>query len=302
MNYVLLTEGTGQGTGERSNVSRLAAALVRDNDQRVCLETGCGTRFGTILMGRLVGADAVDILLRQYEWLAQQGAARRPDAAIFVFGFSRGALIARALCDLICRCGIASDAYDARRVFKYHRANGYGEALAAFRREGRLTEPRRVRYLGLWDTVDSTVGLDGAALAVCPSNVAFARHAVARDETRRFYTYLPLTADGGSDARQDAVEELAFPGTHSDVGGTYADNHLIADVALAWVANRAVSLGLRLKPGVVFREDIDLADAKIHDPSFDASNAWGRFDPIARSLKNVREHASCAKVKTGLLS
>ena len=91
-------------------------------------------------------------------------------------------------------------------------------------------------------------------------------------------------------------------GTHSDVGGTYTDNHLIADVALAWVANRAVALGLRLKPGVVFREDIDLANAKIHDPSFEASNAWGRFGPIARSLKNVREHVSCAKVKFGLLS
>ena len=110
MNYELLTEGTGQGSGDRSNVSRLAAALVRDNDQRVSLETGCGTRFGTILMGRLAGVDAVDILLRQYEWLAQQGAARRSDAAIFVFGFSRGALIARALCDLICRCG-----FNARR-------------------------------------------------------------------------------------------------------------------------------------------------------------------------------------------
>ncbi|MBR2939913.1 MAG: hypothetical protein IKC14_01230, partial [Kiritimatiellae bacterium] len=44
-------------------------------------------------------------------------------------------------------------------------------------------------YLGLWDTVDSTVGLDVAA--DCPRNVKKARHAVSRDETRRFFQYVP---------------------------------------------------------------------------------------------------------------
>ena len=49
-----------------------------------------------------------------------------------------------------------------------------------------------VEYMGLWDTVDSTVGIKGEDYIELPSNVKFARHAVARDEFRRFFNYLPL--------------------------------------------------------------------------------------------------------------
>ena len=31
------------------------------------------------------------------------------------------------------------------------------------------------------------------------------------------------------------VEEVVFPGSHSDVGGLYDDNHAIADVTLDWI-------------------------------------------------------------------
>lgn len=80
VNYVLLSEGTGQGIEEKSNVSRLAGALVNDDFQRVHLEHGCGTDHR--LMGRLIGSDAIEILLRHYKWLSQQGVGRRHDAAI----------------------------------------------------------------------------------------------------------------------------------------------------------------------------------------------------------------------------
>ena len=94
-----------------------------------------------------------------------------------------------------------------------------------------------VAYLGLWDTVDATVGLDVAA--DCPRNVRRARHAVSRDETRKFFQYVPLMGD-----RRQVVEML-FPGSHSDVGGLYDDNHHVADLALAWVA--AVCAGIMTK-------------------------------------------------------
>lgn len=284
MNFVLLTEGTGQGTTEKSNVSRLAEALVRDDAQRVLLEHGCGSDHR--LFGRLIGSDAVNILLSQYEWLAQQGAFRHRDAEFFIFGFSRGALIARVLADLVCSVGIPVDAYDARRIFKYHRA-GYREALAAYRREGRLSEPGKVKYLGLWDTVDSTVGIRGEDYRKLPEGVECARHAVSRDERRRFFS--PLRCEG--------AEELVFPGTHSDVGGTYPDNHVLADLALAWVANKAVEQGLRLKSGVRFSEDVDLSSAVVHDSLDEPTNAWGRLEPVKRVLDGIRRHAACAMVK-----
>jgi uncharacterized protein (DUF2235 family) len=288
MNFVLLTEGTGQGLTEKSNVSRLAESLAGDDFQRVHLEHGCGS--GHRLFGRLMGSDAVNILISHYEWLAQQGACRHKDAEIFIFGFSRGALIARVLADLVSGTGIPVDAYDARRIFKYHRS-GYAEALAAFRREGRLSEPRKVRYLGLWDTVDSTVGIRGEDYEKLPAGVEHARHAVSRDERRRFFS--PLRCVG--------AEELVFPGTHSDVGGTYPDNHVLADLTLAWVANRGVELGLRLRSGVEFSEDVDLSGAVVHDSQEEPTNAWGRLEPVKRILDGIRRHAACAKVAFDLI-
>ena len=100
---------------------------------------------------------------------------------MFLFGFSRGALLARHFAAWLDRLGVA------------------------------------VAYLGLWDTVDSTIGLDVSES--CPSNVSRARHAVARDETRKFFQYVPLKGDKGQ------VAEMLFPGSHSDVGGLYEDNH-----------------------------------------------------------------------------
>ena len=283
MTYALFTEGTGQGVHERSNVSVLAEASVQAGAQRVHLETGPGTRLGTIITGRLFGFDALDILMRHYSWLAQM---YRPEAGakVFVFGFSRGALIARVLADLICTCGIPSDAYDARRVFEWWRSGGYGEALAAFRRERRLFDAR-VEYLGVWDTVDSSVGIDGAKYRRVPAKVAQARHAVARDERRCFFAYEPMEGP--------QTEEMAFPGCHSDVGGIYPDNHAIADVALAWIAAPAVERGLRLKPGVAFSEELSPGDAVTHDSLHDATNVWGHLPESARSLGNMSRHPIC---------
>ena len=283
MTYALFTEGTGQGVHERSNVSALAEACVQDGEQRVHLETGPGTSPDTIITGRLFGFDALDILMRHYSWLAQR---YRPeaDAKILVFGFSRGALIARVLADLVCTCGIPFDARDARRVFKWWRSGGYGEALAALRREGRLFDAR-VEYLGVWDTVDSTVGIDGAKYRRVPAKVAQARHAVARDERRCFFGYEPMEGP--------QAEEMVFPGSHSDVGGIYPDNHAVADVALAWVAVPAVERGLRLKPGVSFSEELAPGDAVLHDSLHDATNVWGRLPESVRALERVRQHPIC---------
>ena len=62
---------------------------------------------------------------------------------VFLFGFSRGALIMRVFAEWLCQRGFP------------------------------------VEYLGLWDTVDSTVGINGEEYVTLPTNVRFARHAIA---------------------------------------------------------------------------------------------------------------------------
>lgn len=286
MNYVLLTEGTGKGVHERTNVSVLADACAQDDSQCVHLERGPGTRLGAIVVGHVFGMGALDIAMRHYEWLAQRYRARE-EAKVFLFGFSRGAMIARVLADLICNCGITMDAYDARKVFKWWMGGHYPEAIRAFRKERRLL-PGKVDYLGVWDTVDSSVGIDGVRYRRIPSGVAQARHAVARDERRCFFAYEPMEGDN--------AEELVFPGSHSDIGGIYPDNHEIADLALGWIAEPAVRRGLRLKPGVSFKKDVDPASVVLHDSQSDATNIWGFLPSPVRMLSHLRQHPLCMKL------
>ena len=287
MNYVMLTEGTGKGVHEYTNVSALAEMCVHDDAQRVSLERGPGTKFGAIVTGRLFGLGAISIAQRHYKWLAQWH-RRDEDAKIFLFGFSRGALVARMLADLICTCGIPSDAYDARRVFQWWMNGGYNEAIGAFRRERRLM-PAHVEYLGLWDTVDSAVGIDGARFRKLPAGVECARQAVARDERRKFFAYEPLEGE--------RAEELVFPGSHSDVGGLYPDNHAMADVTLAWIAAPAVERGLRLKSGVTLRDEVSPEEVLLHDSQSDATNVWGLLPSPQRALSHLRRHPLCEAVK-----
>ena len=84
----------------------------------------------------------------------------------------------------------------------------------------------------------------------CPKCVGFARHAVARDERRRYFGLVPLRF------RAKQGEERVFPGVHSDVGGLYEDNHDMADAALTWIGEEAVARGLKLKAGRDFRRGL----------------------------------------------
>ena len=253
MNLGMFFEGTGQGVaGKITNVTRLRDLCVEDARQKLHLESGLGTHFGSYLAGRIAGVDwrttfrsARRWFEANYETLPKDGIATK----VFLFGFSRGALIARHFAAWLDKLGVA------------------------------------VAYLGLWDTVDATVGLDVAA--DCSQNVKRARHAVSRDETRKFFQYVPLNGDKGQ------VVEMLFPGSHSDVGGLYDDNHLIADLSLAWIAAGAKRERLRLKRGVSLSQRLNPSAVVLHDSHDEASNLWGAFDRVRRVLPRIRLHFAC---------
>ena len=182
-------------------------------------------------------------------------APRTGELKIFLFGFSRGALIMRVFAEWLCQRGFP------------------------------------VEYMGLWDTVDSTVGICGEDYVSLPSNVRFARHAVARDEQRKFFGYLPLGEVEGVE-KVERVEELVFPGSHSDVGGLYDDNHAIADVTLGWILEPAVERGLRVDSGQR-TEDNGQRQYMVHDSLNEPTNGWGMIDPVKRALAGIKRHPLC---------
>ena len=253
MNICLFFEGTGQGVaGKITNVTRLRDLCVEDARQKLHLEAGPGTHFGSYLAGKIAGVDwrttfrsARRWFEANYETLPKDGVS----TAVFLFGFSRGALIARHFAAWLDKLDVA------------------------------------VAYLGLWDTVDATLGLDVAA--ELPRNVRRARHAVSRDETRKFFQYVPLKGGKGQ------VVEMLFPGSHSDVGGLYDDNHLVADLALAWIAAGAKREGLRFRRTARLSQKLDATAVVLHDPHGESSNLWGAFDRVRRNLPRIRLHFAC---------
>ena len=99
MNICMVFEGTGLGVaGKLTNVTRLRDLCADDARQKLHLESGPGTHFGSYLRGRIAGSDwrAIFRSARRwfeasYETLPKDGVSTR----VFLFGFSRGALMAR---------------------------------------------------------------------------------------------------------------------------------------------------------------------------------------------------------------
>lgn len=256
MNLVICFEGTGQGVhGRRTNVSvvyeRCLASGATAAEQLCHLENGPGAKFGSFLIGTTVGIGWQKIFARARRWF-ELNYHSLLIPRIFLFGFSRGALIARHFAAWLDKLG------------------------------------HPVEYLGLWDTVDACPGLEVSE--TCPANVRRARHAVAEHEARRFFAYVPLAS-----ARPGQVEERLFPGCHSDVGGLYDDDHLLADIACDWIVEPAVTAGLRLAPRPA-TEIPDNPRPHQHDSRRLISNLFGLI-PIRRrifpkALKRIRPSRS----------
>lgn len=253
MNLCIFFEGTGQGVeGQITNVTRMQRLCVEAQDSQLThLESGPGTRAIAQVGGYIMGTDWRVIFRSARRWFEanyKRLPAKSSVTKVYLFGFSRGALLARHFASWLDKLNIG------------------------------------VSYLGLWDTVDSTLGLD--VPKDVPQNVYACRHAVARDEARRFFDYVPIKSD------IDIVEEMLFPGSHSDIGGLYDDDHQIADLTLNWIAEGAQKAGVLLKNDIG-EVDLDFSKVILHDSSLEANNLWGALDLIKRKVSGLSLHKRC---------
>ena len=119
--------------------------------------------------------------------------------------------------------------------------------------------PVAIRFIGVWDTVGALGIPDDLAIlnlldkpenwrfhdASLGASVQTARHAIAMDEMRASFTPTLWRESGHQD-----VQQVWFPGVHSDVGGGYGDSGL-ADAALSWMIDEARKAGLQLDETMV---------------------------------------------------
>lgn len=114
----------------------------------------------------------------------------------------------------------------------------------------------RIRFIGVWDTV-AAVGLPIAHLAdfinkvfyrfkfpdlQLSSRVDKACHALSIDDERQ--TFHPEVWDEEPEKNVGRIEQVWFPGVHSNVGGGYPKQGMSL-VALDWMMNKAEQNGLR---------------------------------------------------------
>jgi len=185
--------------------------------------------------------------LQQRYYGAELHAVRMID--INVFGFSRGATLARAFVQRLlaehCRT-----LEDGKTVWKGPLGPPY--------------MPLRINFMGLFDTVASVGGVGqhwGYAKELrIPPQVQRCVHLVAAHEVRQAF---PLDSIAWNDQYPANSVEVVLPGVHSDIGGGYfpeeqGRSEAFSRIPLREMYYEAVKVGVPLHPISYLREDAKL--------------------------------------------
>ncbi len=283
-NLLLCLDGTrNEPEAGSTNVVRMYDMAVKDSDQLVYYDPGVGTMgarsattdFGktlTRVTGLAVGFGIKENVEEAYSWLMEH---YRQDDRIFVVGFSRGAFTALALVGMLRTVGLLRPgagnlvpyalklyAVKERRQLTPEEKVEFWRIRDEFNTKFGNPEwpnrfsPHQIAFLGLWDTVKTVGWLNARArfeevrwpFTRKIPNVDTARLALALDEWRRPYPEYRFDRADETDPADD-IQELWFPGVHSDVGGNYPDDHRLSDIALKWMADEAAQAGLHIDGG-----------------------------------------------------
>ena len=270
-NIVVCCDGTGNEYGDHNtNVVKLYEALFRDANQVAFYDPGVGTysifdgdlgrcadyflgkvspwarRLDTIL-AKAFGAGLKRNMEDAYRYLMDH---YQPDDKVFLFGFSRGAYTARALAGMLYRCGLLQqgNANLLPYVSRIYHAGVWPEWLQRFKKT--YCHDCRPHLIGVWDTVGSMGWFWGRTFFDTELNnhVKYGYHAISIDEQRKKYP-VSLWNDAAT-AGSQTIQQVWFPGFHSDVGGWYhCPTASLSDTALVWMLKKAQAQGLRLKEG-----------------------------------------------------
>lgn len=237
-------------------------------EHAVHYDSGVGTGWGDWLSGAIFGRGLTTNIRQAYRFLSRN---YEPGDEIFIFGFSRGAYTARSLVGYIAaigllRCEFCTDENE-RRAWQYYRTPPHNRAPGEYVALKNLMHDReatRITCMGVFDTVGALgVPLQRFSLfnrerhgfhdVELGSKSDVNLHAVALDERRGPFEptlwFKPKFKHFDEDRVR--IEQVWFPGVHSDVGGGYVerdgkqpgqDARGLDDLALDWMIRRLRSL------------------------------------------------------------
>jgi len=259
-NVVVCLDGTDNEFGAtNTNVVRLFQILVDDPAVQVrYYHPGVGTMGHpgaithamqklTQVLGMAFGLGVTQDVINAYLFLMRY---HREGDRIYILGFSRGALEARALAGLLYRCGLLKSGLETLVPYAVRVFQTPGNRSVADQFLQTFSRPVDVHFMGLWDTVTSFGNVGSPIYWPNTTNnpgVRIVRHAIALDERRAFFRQ-NRWAQGDATQGQD-VKERWFVGVHCDVGGGYPTSQSsLWTVTMEWLATEAMHAKLELNP------------------------------------------------------
>jgi uncharacterized protein (DUF2235 family) len=306
-NIAVFIDGTDttftSGAKNNTNVGTLYEACINDARQFKFYSDGPG--YGHLLASA-VGTGVNVRVQRGYDWCAEN---YEDGDQIFLFGFSRGAFAVRSVAGMIRAVGLLRKdklSMEDAAFSAYQNAKTNPAAAAAFKAANSRSDVK-VHCIGVWDTVGSVhvplaLTLDAIPLApfhdvTLGPDIENAFHAVSIDEER--WDFQPTYFNAYLAQPGQTVEEVFFPGVHSDIGGGYADDPSLSRITLAWIANRAKDHGLLIADESVLKYNDDDCYGTLHN-SFTAlydlrSRFFRPIDFNARLHKAAQQRLAAAK-------
>ncbi|KAH0421262.1 hypothetical protein CcaCcLH18_13537 [Colletotrichum camelliae] len=252
----------GHGHGNNSNVFRIYASVkigkMKDRDgneveQIAKYFPGIGTNKMPLnrFNDGITGKGCEEQIQEVYAYCCQE--IKSKDDEVWLFGFSRGAYVVRAVSVLLNNTTIRealnvkdSSMWKAIKSFGVRRRRtGLAGQEFRWRREN-TRDPPKIRFLGLFDTVKMTFAKDTIDI----SDLSFTneiRHALALNEERKTFPLLPINPIENTEVKQDSHRciQAWFVGAHADMGGG-ADHDGLSLYPLQWMMIESMVEGLIL--------------------------------------------------------
>ena len=229
-----------------SNYSRRGAAL---EDNIIFYSRGLGAQRKRILK-YTAGSFAAGLEEEIADVYINLASNYQAGDRIYLFGFSRGAVIARAVAGIIGTVGLLRDRYINcyKEVWETYLS---GKTPVRELADKCYDDARSIEFLGVFDTVYG--GIDSKEERLrrlgfhndrLPGNIRHAVHIVSLDDRRTFFRPILWATGSGKNG-----EQIWVPGVHSNIGGTYLDEFL-GDVSLLAMVDR-----IRSKTRLTFYEE-----------------------------------------------
>jgi len=233
-----------------SNVIKMAQSITEKDvegiRQTVYYGEGIGSNTKSKISG-ILGLGVDDHIMEGYQFLAMN---YHPGDEIYLFGFSRGAYVARSIAGMIYCSGLVDREHmrnipEAFELYRDPETKPSSSKAKEFREVHGDRAP--IEVLGCWDTVGALgipFEIPGTELddefnerfafhdtCVNPC-VRLALHAKAIDEHRAIFEVTPMHPCKGTG---QIVEEVWFPGDHSCIGGGKVPKAPMSNRCLLWM-------------------------------------------------------------------